>query len=65
VAGFAVSFDWLGTGEPGAQFYEIIDPDTFETIDSGWTVPEPGTICLLSFGGLVLWKKLRFIADDR
>jgi len=42
VYGFAVSFDWLGEGEPGAQFYEIIDPDTFETINSGWTVPEPG-----------------------
>jgi len=50
VYGFAVSFDWLGTGEPGAQFYEIIDPDTFATIDSGWTVPEPGAMVLLGLG---------------
>jgi len=54
VAGFAVSFDWLGIGEPGAQFYEIVDPMTFETIDSGWTIPEPGTLLLFALGGLHL-----------
>jgi len=54
VSGFSVSFDWLGSGEPGTQFYEIIDPDTFETIDCGYTVPEPATLLLLSLGGLTL-----------
>jgi len=57
VSGFAVSFDWLGTGEPGSQFYEIIDPVMFDTIDSGWTVPEPGTVLLLGLGGLVLVRR--------
>jgi hypothetical protein len=54
ISGFAVSFDWLGTDEPGSQFYEIIDPETFETIYSGWTVPEPGTLTMLGLGVLAL-----------
>jgi len=52
VGGFAVSFDWLGEGEPGPQFYEIIDPATLETIDSGMTVPEPATLLLLAIGSI-------------
>jgi len=59
VAGFAVSFDWLGTGEPGAQFYEIIDPDTFATLDSGWTVPEPGAVLLLGLGAVKVLTRRR------
>jgi hypothetical protein len=54
---FVVAFDWLGAGEPGSQFYEIIDPVTLETIDCGWTVPEPATILLLGLAGLVLRRK--------
>jgi hypothetical protein len=57
VSGFAVSFDWLGDAVmPGPQFYEIIDPVTYQTIDSGYTVPEPATVLLLALGGLVLRK---------
>lgn len=54
VSGFSVSFDWLGASEPGRQFYEIIDPITFETLDSGYTVPEPATILLFGLGSLAL-----------
>ena len=51
-SGFSVSFDWLSTGDPGSQFYEIIDPATFNSVDSGWTatVPEPATV--LSIGAI-------------
>ncbi len=54
VSGFAVSFDWLGVGQPGSQFYEIIDPGTFETIDSGMTIPEPTSAVMLGLGGVLL-----------
>ena len=57
VSGFSVSFDWLGAGEPGRQFYEIIDPVTYETIDSGYTIPEPATLLVLGLGGLILKRK--------
>ena len=65
VSGFAVSFDWLGTGDPGSQFYEIIDPDTLGTIDSAWTVPEPATLLLFTFGGFILLKKRRILLKTR
>jgi hypothetical protein len=59
VTGFSVSFDWLGTGSPGSQFYEIINPTTFETINFGYTVPvpEPTTILLLISGGLGVMRR--------
>jgi len=59
VSGFKVSFDWLGLDEPGSQFYEIIDPLTFETLDSGNTIPEPGTVILLGLGALALYRRRR------
>lgn len=57
VGGFAVSFDWLGDGEPGSQLCEIIDPAAFETIDSGLTIPEPETLLLLGLGAVALRKR--------
>ncbi len=57
ISGFAVSFDWLGVGEPGSQFYEIVDPVSFEIIDSGHTIPEPATLFLCTLGFLVIVTK--------
>jgi hypothetical protein len=57
LSGFSVSFDWLGSGEPGGQYYEIIDPMDFHTIEDGYTVPEPAGICLLGLGGLALLRR--------
>lgn len=57
LGGFTVSFDWAGIGEPGPQPYDIIDPQTFETIDSGTTIPEPATLLLLGLGGAILHRK--------
>ena len=57
IKGFAVSFDWLGQDLPASQFYEIINPATFETIDSGFTTPEPSTLLLLGLGFLFLHKQ--------
>lgn len=59
LSGFSVTFDWLGIGEPGSQYYEIIDPVTFGTIDSGYTVPEPATCLLLLSGGVLLRRRKR------
>ncbi len=57
VYGFAVSFDWLGIGEPGSQYYEIIDPGDFHTIEDGYTVPEPAALLLLGLGMVMLRRK--------
>jgi hypothetical protein len=66
VTGFSVSFDWLGDAVmPGSQFYEIINPDTYETIDSGWTIPEPGTFLLLGLGILTLKSTHRQIRNTK
>lgn len=59
VSGFSVNFTWLGEGTPGSQCYEIINPSDFSTIDSGFTVPEPATLCIFSIGGVLLLKRKR------
>jgi hypothetical protein len=58
---FFVSFDFSGSGTPGAQRYEVVDPVTFAVIRSGLTdagepppgpseLPEPGTLTLVLAG---------------
>jgi hypothetical protein len=59
-SGFSVSFDFLDTGAPGRQRFDIVDPISFSSVFSGMTNPadtappsdvtEPGTIFLLAIG---------------
>lgn len=61
--GFAVEFNWIGgAGGPGAQPFEIYDPNTFALLDTGTTqqvssgsAPSPGIVPLMATGGLLLW----------
>ena len=48
VAGFTIAFDWLGSGKPGPQSFDIVDPITFQTKYSGVTLPEPSAFILLA-----------------
>lgn len=61
LSGFSVQFDYLGAGTPGSQFFEIIDPITFDPISDGFTqplqssnVPEPSTVFLIALGLLFI-----------
>ncbi len=66
--GFIVSFDWLGGNASMSQYFEIIDPFTFNVLESGNTiiaannVPEPLTITLLASGlaGMAFSRKRKF-----
>lgn len=50
--GFKVRFDFLDTGTPGAQRYEVVDPADFTVLASGDTtlVPLPAAIWLFGSG---------------
>jgi hypothetical protein len=52
---FTVSFEWLASGTPGAQTFEVYDFN-FDTVASGQTapVPEPATFILVGSGLLGL-----------
>jgi hypothetical protein len=53
-SGFAVEFTWLGSGAPtGVQPFAIYDPESFELLESGVTVPEPAALWLLSAAAAV------------
>lgn len=55
-SGFAVSFNFLGTGTPSSQPFTIVDPSTFDVLASGVTspVPEASTWLLMPAGILIL-----------
>jgi hypothetical protein len=54
VSGFAVRFQWIGTGLPGTQAFSISDPNSFNVLQSGTTTapaapaPEPSTLLTLA-----------------
>ncbi len=60
---FRVLVDFAGNSTPGGSLFEVIDPETFATLDRGFTtpvvaaVPEPSTIALLTSG--LLFAMLR------
>lgn len=60
LGGFSISFDFLGVGTPGGQVFDIVDPETFDTIDSGMTTAVPVPAAGWLFGSsLVLLGCLR------
>lgn len=63
LSGFAIEFEWLGAGLPGSQAFQIVNPDTFDTVSAGRTagavqVPEPAPL-LLAVTGLALARIFR------
>jgi hypothetical protein len=62
--GFSVQFMWLGAGRPGAQPFNVVDPNTFATLETGNTtpapVPLPASLVLLISGllGTGVFKRL-------
>jgi hypothetical protein len=62
LGGFTVLVDYSGTGTPGSQIFQIVDPTTFTTLEQGQTklsVPEPGTVGLLVLGLIGLTRRQR------
>ena len=56
---FQVRVDFSGPAQPGIPFFEVVDPDSFDTLDRGDAVPNatpaPGTFALVALallGGL-------------
>lgn len=67
VSGFSVAFDWLGTESPENQYFDIVDPSTFDVLYSGATnlnsvsVPEPSSLLLFIVGLISIFiKKTNF-----
>lgn len=71
LSGFFVMFDWLGAGTPASQLFNVVDAETIETLEVGFTVPrvttppttpvpEPSLLSLLAVamlvGGLSVWR---------
>lgn len=67
LGGFSVMFDFLGTGTPGSQFFDIVDPDTFDVLFSGVTelgdvvvpVSAPASASLFALGLLLIAFSIR------
>lgn len=57
-AGFSVSFDWIGTGDPGSQAFEVVDPsDPSIVLFGGVTTPEPCSVFLLATAGILFGRR--------
>jgi hypothetical protein len=56
-AGSTVSLHRSGGGDRRSPSQEIGDPESFESQDEPWIIPEPATLLLLALGALALRKK--------
>lgn len=76
LGGFAVSFDFVGTGTPGTQRFDIVDPNTFATLSTGFTtaavvapptdVPEPNALTLVGLAlALLLGFRRQFSSKNK
>ena len=67
ISGFSVSFDWLGAGIPGSQYFEVVDATTWELLDSGVAsvVPIPSAMILMASGLLGFFGLSRGLAAQR
>lgn len=61
VSEFSVSFDFIRPGEPAEQSFDVVDPDTFEVLESGntTTVPAPPAGVALITAALAVVGRLR------
>ena len=59
LADFTVSFQYTGIEPLPAlhHSFDVVDPETFATLYSGETVPEPATLFLISLGGFLATRK--------
>ena len=67
LGGFGVQFDFLGSGIPGVQTFDIVDTSTFATLDSGLTqvVPIPAALWLFGSGLLCLFGLQHRVVSQR
>lgn len=61
LGGFSIEFDYTGQAQPDtSQLVEVVDPTTFETLDTTFAVvPEPATLTLTLFGILALRRRTK------
>ncbi len=59
LSGFSIAFDYAGAEAPTpvGQRFEIVNPDTWQTVYTGYTVPEPATLLLISTGFAIMRLK--------
>jgi hypothetical protein len=65
VSGFAVQFEWIGQGLPGAQPFQISDPNSFNVLQSGETTlnttPEPATFWMIAMMSAIFLAGFRSV----